>query len=84
MLLNKTFGYHRVNTYKPEIVNYTGTLDNISNNETVLNAIKDPMVTHFAVGYNPSDKTHLVAFFSMTGYYKVRVISNNSNPLKAI
>ena len=67
-----------MDTYSEPVVNYTGTLESIASNETMLNTINDPLITHFAVGYNSSDenKTYTVAFFSMSGYYKVKVVSD--------
>ena len=61
-------------------------MDSIASNETMLNTINDPLITHFAVGYNSSDenKTYTVAFFSMSGYYKVKVVSDKGNCLQAI
>ena len=69
-----------MNTYDLEIVNCTGTLDDI---ETKLNDINGSF-THFAVGYNSSSEEYVAVFFSVIGYYNVKVVSDKGSTLQGI
>ena len=50
----------------------------------MLKSIRSSSITHFAVGYDNFNDLYTVAFFAVTGYYPVEVMSENGTPLQGI
>ena len=83
--IDDVFSTHKVNTIDDiGIEEYEGTLDALMKNDSVLKNIRNSSITHFAVGYDNLNHLYTVAFFSVTGYYPVKVVSDEGTPLQGV